>query len=456
MSTFIASSGDDAWRKHRARSICKRPRGARKAGRKQATTDDVELLPSGDDDGAPLVKEQSMSLSKWVPDLLSLSKEGDSTFRPIRVAKFAYGYFGRSAEASSGLMLTFSYWQSPHFNAMKAAGNALGLLYVATWLHNPQVLFEARKAHAAAANILRQEVEKPRVNFMAVLGAAEALISCEAYSLVSSGPTVTTTHLSGIMEVVRSTTHQAATARIRSFLFRKFRHLSLMQSLVSRRALAGEHIWWICSAVQPSSSVENLMQLAVQLPALLETAEIVRRSCEPDERIVKGVRSRLLRLEVDLAEWLSENDSMAEETATQEEHDNELEMEIAVYGMQTRPVVTVPALQFSSFLGATCHAFYWVCLLLLRQALLALPQRRSETTSPRNLVADINATADHLCASIPYLANTAGGVLNKGVSVRAPLHFASEWFEQNQNELKLQWCRETEVEWQKQLPFLQW
>ena len=332
---------------------------------------------------------------------------------------------------------------------MKAAGNTLGLLYLTTWLQHPQVPLEARNAHAAAGNILRKEIEKPLVNFMVVLGAAEALISCEAYSLVSSDPNVTTTHLSGIMDVLRSTTHQAATASIRTFSFRKFRHLSLMHSLASRRALAGEHIWWLCSAVQPSSYVESLMQWAVQLPALLETAAIVRRSCDPDERVVKGVRSKLLKLEVDLDDWLSEFESIPDENGISGQHNVEVSAESGIFWMQRRPVVTVSALHFTTFLDATCHAFDWICLLLLRQALLALSKRRSEESRPYDLSAEFDATADRLCASIPYLAHSAGGVRNQGVSVRAPLHFAAEWFEQSQNKLKLQRCRETEEAWKK-------
>ena len=386
-------------------------------------------------------------LNRWITGLLSLSLAGNNTYNIARIAKFAHGYFGKTAGASSGLMATVNYWRNPHFQAMKAAGNALGLLYLTSWLPNPQIMLEARKAHITAANLLRKEVEKPCVDFMAVLGAAEALISCEAYNLVSSGPAVTTTHLSGIMDVLRSITHQAATATIRVFLFRKFRHLSLMQSLVSRRALAGEHIWWLCSKMQPPSDVESLMQLAVRLPALIETANIVRRSCDPDDQVVKGLRSQLLRLEIDFAEWLSEYESRTGQP--------KVDMEITVYWLGNRPVVARPSLSFSSFMDATCHALYWICLLLLRQALMPLIEP-SNATIHRPLPAEIDLTADHLCASIPYLARTAGGTVNQGVSVIAPLHFAREWFEQNGNDLKLRWCCETEEAWRMRLPFLQW
>ncbi len=233
---------------------------------------------------------------------------------------------------------------------MKAAGNALGLLYCATWLQKPEVLLEARKArkaHVAATKLLRQEVEKPSVNLMAVLGAAEALISCEAYSLVSSGPQATTTHLSGIMDVIRSTKHEAATANIRSFLFRKFRHLSLMQSLVSRRALAGEHIWWLCSAVQKPSNVENLFQLAVQLPPLLEITEIVRGSRDTDEYVARKLQLGLVQLEVKLKEWLSDYESTVMRAFRLEEDVEESKFDDSVYWLDKRPVITVPALRLT-------------------------------------------------------------------------------------------------------------
>ena len=59
---------------------------------------------------------------------------GNNSYTTLRVARFAYGYFGKTAEASSGLMTTINFWRSPQFRAMKAASNALGLLYLSTWL----------------------------------------------------------------------------------------------------------------------------------------------------------------------------------------------------------------------------------------------------------------------------------------------------------------------------------
>ena len=208
--------------------------------------------------------------------------------------------------------------------------------------------------------------------------------------------------------------------------------------------------------MQKSGNVEGLIHLAVQLPPLLEITEIVRGSRETDEHVAKGLRLGLLQLEVKFKKWLADYETNGLCAHRIEENTLDSRLDNGIYWLERRPVITVPILKFCSFMDATCHAFHWICVLLLQQALITLSETSPEEDHPRDIFEEVNATADNICAAIPYLIRSAGGPVSKCVSIRAPLHFASEWFEQNGNDLKLQWCRKTEEMWRAQLPFLQW
>ena len=145
MTAAKALCAGDAWKDHRARIVSKRKGGGpRRQDARRIAEDGAELLPTaGSRDDGDFEDEITYA---WISSLLSARVSSTNTYSTLRVARFACGYFGKSAEASSGLIITLNFWRSPRFYAMKAAGNALGLLYASTWIRDPRVLLEARKA----------------------------------------------------------------------------------------------------------------------------------------------------------------------------------------------------------------------------------------------------------------------------------------------------------------------
>jgi hypothetical protein len=167
------------------------------------------------------------------------------------------------------------------------------------------------------------------------------------------------------------------------------------------------------------------------------------------------VRASLLELEQECHEWLSDYYELNGLTTTPSS-DSPASAE-----SPSDPECTEPqgrALKYRSVLEASYHSLYWVCILLIREALLDLSSRRTDTASgkQRSYYAVIDQCADLLCESIPYLSEAADATVLRAMVVRAPLHFASRWFLRTGNMEKLDWCQAVEKRIRSDAPFLQW
>ena len=162
-------------------------------------------------------------------------------------ASVVFSCFGKHSSIVDRAKANISYFSLPGFQAMRAADDAVGRLHLQSGTQDKLLALEACKAHVAAVNALRVELGKQSSDLVATLGAASILLFCESYSLTSAGPDATLTHLSGIMAALKGAIYQPLTAPLHSFLFRKFRHMSFMQSLVSRRSFVDEGSWELCS-----------------------------------------------------------------------------------------------------------------------------------------------------------------------------------------------------------------
>ena len=200
------------------------------------------------------------------------------------------------------------------------------------------------------------------------------------------------------------------------------------------------------------------MEVALQLPALLETAETWQQYPRVDNSRLRTLWLRLLQLESELVTWLERFNSLNGDIEASALYTTDLRSDLpqTVYRTRRLPAVTTPAVQFHSYPSALYNAFSWMCLLLLRQTLWELSRRLATENPTRDFAVDAEASADFLCASLPFLIGTAGSLVNIALSIRAPLYFASRWFRVRNNAVKLEWCRETEQGWREQLKFLQW
>lgn len=123
-----------------------------------------------------------------------------------------------------------------------------------------------------------------------------------------------------------------------------------------------------------------------------------------------------------------------------------------------------PLLRFVSFQNAHIHSLYWQCLLLLRSTLQLLMAQvtwtahhpRFSALRGRDLRAEVQACANLLCRSIPFLLSSAGGNTSKAAAIRAPLLFARECFARSGQFNKLEWCEMVEAESRAHFATLDW
>ncbi|KAK5126088.1 hypothetical protein LTR85_011443 [Meristemomyces frigidus] len=379
------------------------------------------------------------------------------------VNAFLDGYFPIYARTSAHVAKQLSYWLAPQSLSAQAGCDAVALLQHAYATGDTRVLLEGRKRHLASIECLRIEIESPAKDIqgiLGILGAAQELLVCEMYTVVSTSPDAWMRHVPGIMAVIEKHSEDEVASVVHPFLLRSLRTCGFMHAIVTRKPFAiGERFSRSPKGDTPSGSTDALLQLGWRVPGLLEKADSVKFSRRTNHSSIARVRAQLLALEEDLTDWLSEYYLMQYGSETHRLDLSPPDTREGSYMSEDSFDVHSKALRFHSFLDAEYHALYWTCLLLLRQSRWDLTSRRTAAdASQPDLVAEIDEIADLLCESVPYLSATAEGLVCRAMAVRAPLHFAGQWFERTRiaNEEKLSWCRDVEQRIRKEVPFLQW
>ena len=367
------------------------------------------------------------------------------------VAKVFEGYLGSDTQYTKYLKIDIERFMVPQTALEQSVGDALILLHISSTTGDTQLFAEAQRRQVVGIQRLRGELAALK-DSDGVLAAAQALLGCEFYSAVSNeaGLETWTSHVNGISAVLQAAEsfRPAAMSDHRRFLLLQARHLTVIHSLVCRRVTPGLQYWQIDHESLLSGSTESLMRLALRLPPLLQSVDII------DGRHDRPVRDAMIstvnvhtsqkRLKARFLRWCEENDlnSLFWDDYTH----------ATVYGNNSRPYVAQTALSFPSSFHATQLALYWTCLLLLHQAFLDINGGTEPTGS---LSAEADWYADRLCASIPFLLESAHSPISKAIAVRGPLHFAVHWWS-GRDTRKLQWCREVEYTLRSCVPYLNW
>ena len=209
----------------------------------------------------------------------------------------------------------------------------------------------------------------------------------------------------------------------------------------------------------PAGGIGDLVELTLGVPGLLEAADKVLKNNHPDFGAVSALLKSLQDADNSLVRWLTNWHGIRGNEHTS----------IPTAVPPSKSVVTcstIPSntLNFGSFLDATYHALCWTCLLLLRRSRLdlinlvanLLKDAALSAQQVRCLTNSISECADSLCQSIPFLGTAAKGPVCKAMALRAPLYFASQWYQTTFDHTKLAWCYEVETLTRKEVPFLQW
>ena len=373
-------------------------------------------------------------------------------FRATLVACFINGWLGSDAVMSRNLESGLSCMESPRTGEEESAGDALALLQLGAQSGDTYVTLEARQKYAAAIARTHGDMDSS-ADLSSRLATRSMLLLCNVYSQISTGHGLFAGTLHQISLIMEAIANQGPPPNSVRLFIQQYRHCTLLQSLVTGRRVASEHVWQLCSDTAPQDSGEQVIRLALRLPGLIEATEAaVTLTTELlDGKSLSELRSRLLQIELDLVSYLQRQASFDAAQGT-----NSCQNEFDVSHPDHLSTTTPENVLFTSLHSASCRVLCWICLLLVRQTLIQLPDLQSGSQEKAQLAERANESASLIYGSLQYLWNQGGGLVNKACGVRAPVYFLIKWFGQRQNLERLQRCQRLEAQFRREAAFLDW
>ena len=228
-------------------------------------------------------------------------------FRTALVASFINGWFGSDAIMSQNMEAGLNHWESPKTLVEEGASDTLGMLQLASQTGDARVLLEARQRHSAIGLSFKGDFSVS-ADLDSQLAATSILMISEIYAEVCNGFDSWAAHLHRISTIIGTVGHSLHGDQTMRVFFQQFRHCSLLHSLVCGHLTVNERVWRICSNATLQENGEELVQLAFQILALLEAAEIIQSQpfSIPSNTRINELRSRLLQLELDLVSCVND------------------------------------------------------------------------------------------------------------------------------------------------------
>lgn len=374
-----------------------------------------------------------------------------SVYRSAIVADFASGYFPSSI-GSSTLAAILDQWTTVRSPAMAAGNDALGLLYAGNAHNDARLILAGRQRHAAATYLVRRELGKPWQNTSGIIAAAQDLLSCEIYEMVSSGVQGCRMHLAGLAILLCKTRVDCARSFFHAFLTVQYSHVSLMFALVERKAIPLFEMNMQMDHDSPES-VAALMKSAKPLAAMLEECDRLDGELDASRTHAKILQKRMETLEMELIAWLVRYDQHI--VARGSWYSSGLP---SANSRRSSKLTSEPQqLKFRTFRDAVIHCFHASLLLLVRQCRCGLLDGALETM-PQSyiLTTEANASAMRVRQCLDFVSITAGNPLSEALVVRAPLQFLESWYRWQRDALAVAWCRQKQSQLKARLPFIHW
>lgn len=95
-------------------------------------------------------------------------------------------------------------------------------------------------------------------------------------------------------------------------------------------------------------------------------------------------------------------------------------------------------------------------MLLVRQALIGLPDLDPGSQEKRQLAERADECANLIRQTLIVLWDNGGGIINRAMGVRAPIYFLLKWFEHRPDPASLRSCQQLEARYRAEVPFLDW
>ena len=410
-------------RKSRRRQSSKRPNGSSRLA--------ITELPT-------VASTKSSSNVQCLPSL-PYEVHSHNVYGAGLIANHMYDKFGSFAHLSSDVKTNvLGATLRPRTPLQQTTSLTNTLMWLGSKTGDAHLLLEARRQYVAGSQLFRSQIGE-LANLASLLSAASKLKACTFYMETPAfllTRDVWTGYINGVATFLRDKAQDPANIKLPTWQLHAFRHETLIQSLLWRQPVVNEDIWEICSQMSLPEVAERITQLALRLPTLLR-----RDQAQYGDLDSTSKRLRLLDLETDFLKLQHEFRPLT----------NEVGYRTETHGSDAPP---------NPLLAAHCQAFFWTCMLLLRQELLiesqSNPSQTIDAGADRDLFAETDECAAQMCRIVECESSACRVPWSKAFVVRALFHFACEWFEYTQNHPRLLWCWEQEALLRAEMPYIDW
>lgn len=374
-------------------------------------------------------------------------------------------YFPSQDCYSPKILSTLELYSKHKSPALLAATDALALLQLGSASGDGRILLEARQRHQCALQLLQSLLRDPNVDLTAALGTAQNLAICQMYSAVAAGEDAWSKHVDGVLVLSRMLKDKSSEAPLDTFLQQNALIGNMISALVSRQPLDPQHV--VSNTAWPrvpgnmllGTLLKDLPFSVLRVTRAISRSDEVCRAANPTSADIQRILRTLGGLDCELSDCRKlacpNQDETPDARWTPEADDWWQSSALVVASRQSSKQESVLTLLYS--------CFNMIMRLLLCQSIMdcALTPAGhlvfyTEHQTVSEYITRATKIADELCCTATYLSADAAGDIWKASAMRAPLYFASSWYERSGDREKIAWCKGVESIVRKEAPYLEW
>jgi hypothetical protein len=331
-----------------------------------------------------------------------------------------------------------SKWSIARSQATLHINDAVGLTHMGLTSKDQQLVMEGRKRHVIAASSLRRELNDSTTPIEITSSAVISMMMAEMYSATSSDLAGCATHLAGVTAILHAHFSGPNARPVDEQVLRQYYRLILVQGLIHRKATSFH--WRLAPSEDgyTPGSIEALIQLGLSLPGLMEFADN-RTSPQYSGQVHAENSTSPIPLALDLGlkfdTWL-------------------LNYEKDGFRYRQAP------LEFRSPVDGNVLGLYWSLRLLLAECIYLLNSSDAQANTREHAMRLAKSEASMYAALLVETAvvfqNLDGAILSKATGMRAPLHFAKQWWIRLADKSKTHAVEVMEYQLQADLPGIEW
>jgi hypothetical protein len=337
---------------------------------------------------------------------------------------FVQGFFPSQEWSRPALVEGLNHWAAGKSQSTQLIIiDAIGLMQLGVASHDQRLFTEGRRRQVLAVQGLRADLCKPDVSLWKASCTAITIICSGLFRATSSGSAGCAGHIAGVTAILQAHSQHPNAEPLTLQLRKHYHRLILMHHLINGTAISVDDRILGADQKAMSGSVAALVRLASGLPSLLEATSYMfdkgfEQASESETQALQALASTLAE---EFDEWLQA-------------------FEKPGFKYRRSP------LEFPTFVDANMLGLYWCARLLLAESQYRLQLIQSlDSSNDADYLPCYKEEADMYAT---YLLETAmavdqyeGTLLSRAFAMRAPLHFARQWWtfsaDQTQSELTL-------------------